>query len=213
VCPALQKAKIWRDRENSNQQRLMLNEQQPARVPKFTEVGFLKSRVPEGIWGEIQAYYRQNRHKEVREGWRVGDAYVNHWESPTTVVPLTYGMRKRVFDALRPVLEEWSGAALEPTACYGIRLYHNRSVLREHVDRVATHAVSAIINVDQDVEEPWPLTILDHAGNTHTLVMQPGDMVYYESASAIHGRAAPLRGNYYANMFVHYRPRQDWHYD
>ena len=31
-----------------------------------------------------------------------------------------------------------------------------------HVDTVGTHVVSAIINVDQDVEQDWPLLILDH---------------------------------------------------
>jgi hypothetical protein len=31
-----------------------------------------------------------------------------------------------------------------------------------HVDTVNTHVVSAIINVDQQVEKDWPLLILDH---------------------------------------------------
>jgi prolyl 4-hydroxylase len=57
-----------------------------------------------------------------------------------------------------------------------------------HVDTVNTHVVSAIINVDQDVDEDWPLLILDHADNEVNLVMQPGDMVLYESAKLLHGR-------------------------
>ena len=44
------------------------------------------------------------------------------------------------------------------------RKYTNGSVLRMHVDTVGTHVVSAIINVDQDVEKDWPLLILDHQG-------------------------------------------------
>ncbi len=40
------------------------------------------------------------------------------------------------------------------------RKYNNGSVLRMHVDTVETHVVSAIINVDQGVEEDWPLLIL-----------------------------------------------------
>ena len=44
------------------------------------------------------------------------------------------------------------------------RKYTNGSVLRMHVDTVGTHVVSAIINVDQDVEKDWPLLILDHDG-------------------------------------------------
>ncbi len=68
------------------------------------------------------------------------------------------------------------------------RKYTNGSILRMHVDTCTTHVVSAIINVDQDVEEDWPLLILDHEDNEHNLIMQPGDMVLYESAKALHGR-------------------------
>ena len=51
------------------------------------------------------------------------------------------------------------------------------AVRRMHVDTALTHVVSAIINVDQDVEEPWELLILDHLHQEHSLVMAPGDMV------------------------------------
>eukprot|EP00934_Nitzschia_sp_Nitz4_P001932 Nitzschia sp. Nitz4//scaffold3_size479765//398844//399468//NITZ4_000171-RA/size479765-exonerate_protein2genome-gene-1.375-mRNA-1//-1//CDS//3329550971//1932//frame0 len=34
--------------------------------------------------------------------------------------------------------------------------------------------------------------------------MEPGDMVLYESHSIIHGRPFPLKGNYFANVFVHF---------
>lgn len=57
-----------------------------------------------------------------------------------------------------------------------------------HVDTANTHVVSAIINVDQDVDKPWELLILDHNDNEHSLEMQPGDMVLYESAKLLHGR-------------------------
>jgi prolyl 4-hydroxylase len=36
--------------------------------------------------------------------------------------------------------------------------------------------------------------------------MEPGDLVLYESHSVIHGRPFKLRGNYYANIFVHFEP-------
>jgi len=39
--------------------------------------------------------------------------------------------------------------------------------------------------------------------------MEPGDIVYYESAKALHGRNTPLKGGYYANIFTHYRPTGD----
>lgn len=36
--------------------------------------------------------------------------------------------------------------------------------------------------------------------------MAPGDMVLYESHSVIHGRPFPLKGKYFANVFVHFEP-------
>jgi prolyl 4-hydroxylase len=36
--------------------------------------------------------------------------------------------------------------------------------------------------------------------------MEPGDMVFYESATCVHGRPTPLKGKYFANAFIHYKP-------
>lgn len=55
--------------------------------------------------------------------------------------------------------------------------------------------------------------IYDFAGRLHLVTMEPGDIVYYESARCMHGRMKPLRGEYYVNLFSHYRPKgdPDWH--
>jgi prolyl 4-hydroxylase len=66
--------------------------------------------------------------------------------------------------------------------------------------------ISAIINVDQDCDEPWPLEVIGHDGVAVNLTMEPGDMVLYESHSVIHGRPYPLSGTYYANLFLHFEP-------
>ena len=92
-----------------------------------------------------------------------------------------------------------------------IRRYTNGSWLTNHVDRFNTHVISAILNVAQDVGEDWPLYILDNAGNTHKVVIQPGQMVWYESARAVHGRPQPLHGNYYDNIFIHFKPFGKWY--
>ena len=57
------------------------------------------------------------------------------------------------------------------------------------------------------------MEIYDFAGRLHLVPMQPGDIVYYESARCLHGRMNPLRGEYYINLFSHYRPIGDpsWH--
>jgi prolyl 4-hydroxylase len=63
-----------------------------------------------------------------------------------------------------------------------------------------------IINVDQDVDEDWPLEVYGHDGKAYNVTMKPGDMVLYESHSIIHGRPFPLKGRFYANIFVHFEP-------
>ena len=102
-------------------------------------------------------------------------------------------------------MEEWTGVPQISSSVYGIRTYHNNSVLTPHCDRMPLIS-SAIINVDQDVDEPWFLEVYDHAGVAHNVSMAPGDLVLYESHSVIHGRPFPMKGKYYANIFVHFEP-------
>jgi prolyl 4-hydroxylase len=65
---------------------------------------------------------------------------------------------------------------------------------------------SAIINVAQDLDEPWPLEVYGHDGKAANVTMEPGDMVLYESHSVIHGRPFPMKGRFMANIFVHFEP-------
>jgi prolyl 4-hydroxylase len=65
---------------------------------------------------------------------------------------------------------------------------------------------SAIINVAQEVDEPWYLEVYDHQGVAHNVTMEPGDLVLYESHSIIHGRPFKMNGKLYANIFVHFEP-------
>ena len=58
--------------------------------------------------------------------------------------------------------------------------YTRGAWLMPHVDRMETHVISAIINIDQKVDTEWPLQIQDHQGRMHELVMKPGEMVLYE---------------------------------
>ncbi len=59
--------------------------------------------------------------------------------------------------------------------------------------------VSAIINVDQDVDEPWPIEVYAHDGTAYNVTMAPGDMVLYESSTVLHGRPVPLKGRSYVS--------------
>ena len=80
---------------------------------------------------------------------------------------------------------------LSPTSIYGIRVYKEGSILAPHVDRLPL-VTSAIINVDQDVDEDWPLEVIGHDGVAYNITMEPGDMLLYESHSIIHGKKVVL---------------------
>lgn len=88
---------------------------------------------------------------------------------------------------------------------YGIRQYTEGAILSPHADRNPLIS-SCIINVAQDVEEDWPLEVYGRDGLAYNVTMKPGDMVLYESHSLIHGRPFPLKGKYFANVFVHFQP-------
>ena len=58
---------------------------------------------------------------------------------------------------------------------------------------------SCIIQVAQDIDEPWPVEVISHAGVAYNVTMEPGDMVLYESHSILHGRPFPLVGRFYVS--------------
>ena len=78
-----------------------------------------------------------------------------------------------------------------------------------HVDREETHAASVIVNIGQyGMDEAWPLQIYDlHSGEMTNVTMEPGELLFYESAKCLHGREVPLQGDAFVSLFAHYRPR------
>jgi prolyl 4-hydroxylase len=130
--------------------------------------------------------------------------------------------------------QAWTGQPQSSTSVYGIRIYQNNSILAPHVDRLPLVS-SAILNVAQDVDEPWFLEVYDHQGHgtsvrfvldasrtalyygelnpcsfshyaAHNVSMDAGDLVLYESHSIIHGRPFRMHGKFYANIFIHFEP-------
>ena len=76
-----------------------------------------------------------------------------------------------------------------------------------HRDREQTHIIGTIINIDQKVEKNWFLEIEDHKSRKHKVTLFPGEVLFYESASLLHGRPEPLKGDYFSNIFCHYMPK------
>ena len=82
---------------------------------------------------------------------------------------------------LKPMHEEWAGVELVGATAYGLRLYQNNSRLLMHVDKSNSHVISCILHIDHsDDAEPWPIVIEDFQGNTNEVILENGDMLFYE---------------------------------
>jgi prolyl 4-hydroxylase len=197
----------------TEEDRLQMSYRQPQSMINYTNTGFMKIRAPKEVYDLLINHWNMNHKYEISEAWGAGNIYVNHWESPTYMTSVEdtklrgggAQLKQKIWDAAKTTIEQWTGMEQKPTSMYGIRKYTNGAVLAPHVDRLPLVS-SCIVNVDQDVDEPWPLEVYDRNGNAVNVTMEPGDMVLYESGSLIHGRPFPLKGRYYANIFIHFEP-------
>jgi len=223
--------------------RIAMSNRQPKSMVNYTKTGFTKIRAPEEVFELIKEFWEKNKDKQVVEEWSKSNTYVNHWSSTSYFVSVDnatldgggYSLRQKIWNAARDTISEWTGQQLAECSLYGIRVYKEGAVLAPHVDRLPLVS-SAIINVDQDVDEPWPLEVIGHDGIAHNITMvpgtslpshlsipssevsthlclisqfcfsTPGDLVLYESHSILHGRPFPLKGRFMANVFVHFEP-------
>lgn len=148
---------IWHDK------RIGLNFVQPKVVRAVTQSGFELRPLPAATFLWLSDWYAQEQRRRLEEEVEsTAGPCMNQLVAPSTMTHLTGELKQRLSRDLRPILESWFNGPLELTSIYGIRKYVNGSVLRMHVDTANTHVVSAIINVDQDVDVDWPLVILDH---------------------------------------------------
>ena len=117
-----------------------------------------------------------------------------------------YCCQDTILETLHPLAEEWARTRLLGTSVYGIRRYTTRGWLAAHLDRMDTHVISVIIHVAHGGGGTWPLVISDHQGAVHRVTLEPGQMLLYESAKLPHGRPEPFAGQFYDNIFVHFKP-------
>jgi len=220
ICP--ENGGFTTDGRQTIQHLMALNEEQPDWVPKFTKVGFEKTKIPSDLYTELLREYQRVKQNMVLES--CAKAVINCEEiiddeeecslrtsRRTFIMNLNGVVLDKLKHKLHPLAEAWAGVQLKHEATYGIRRYTNGSWLTSHVDRFNTHVISAILNIGQSVSTAWPLYIVSNDGTNHAVTMEPGEMVWYESARAVHGRPEPLEGEYYDNLFIHYRPVGDWY--
>ena len=236
-CTSLdERWKVWFI-EIAYQMRVMQNYLQPQVVRPVTEAGFELRRMPEETFSWLKEFYYESGEgvknatngvtttskrrtnldtDELKKAIGVlmeesmAGTCLNQIDVPTEIKSLPIDLKTRLVKEVGKTFEEWYGGKLIATSIYGVRRYFEGSILRMHVDTIVTHAVSAIINIGQQVDEDWPLVILDHQGREHSITMEPGDLLLYESAKLVHGRPSLLKGDYYDNLFIHFMPVYGW---
>ena len=191
----------------SNGQGPMFTKEPNEYIPNYTQVGFKKANLDDQLFEKIKKFYTSNLEKNKPEFVEGGYVEIQETgESGSDVIELSDKLRKEIHNSLKPQLEAWSKTELIPTFVYGIRVYKKGSVLIPHRDKLKTHIISAIINVDQEVDEGWPLIIEDNYYRKHHVFLNPGEVIFYESARLDHGRPLPLKGEKFANIFCHFMP-------
>lgn len=217
--------------ESNENDRIVMNLEQPPTQHNYTEVGFKQIKAPKAAWEPLINFYNKYKARAKLEKWYRGATIVNSWEAPSYMVSFEdpefkegTRVKELIWEGVKPIIEEWVGHKIEPTSLYGIRIYTGGSILATRksfphsilkiislfsyfldVDRLPLVS-SCIINVDQDVDEAWPIEVYDHNGRAYNVSMEPGDLVLYESSTVLHGRPFPMVGRKYANIFVHFKP-------
>ena len=184
-------------------------------IPQCTPLGFKKIKVPEDTWKLILETYALLKDKEVDEQFQ-GKETIIQGSGNSTILSMDHlpTLRSVIHQQLHKLHEDWAGIEIEPSFIYGIRSYKQAATLAMHKDRIETHHISSIILVDKDLTcgcehrefgDDWGLQIIDHNGTEHTVYLEPGEMVLYESAICEHGRKEMYQGKFYNNFFVHYK--------
>lgn len=159
--------------------RIAMSLRQPQSMQNYTEMGFKKIKAPEAVFKLIKDFWEKNQNQQSEERWPVGNTYTNHWLMPTYMVSVEdsrlrgggHKLKQAIWNAARDTIQEWTGEELTECSLYGIRVYKEGAVLAPHVDRLPLVS-SAIINVAQDVDEPWPLEVYAHDGKAYNVTME-----------------------------------------
>lgn len=173
-------------------------------VQNFTQYGFGLARAPQGLTEALR--------EGITGGLERGEARLEYdvdvIEGPRCLFIDRPDLTARTLKELQSYTEAWAGMELTPHIAYGFRLYQNNSVLNMHVDKKQTHIISMILHIwSSEDSEPWPIYIEDLNGNTHEVILAPGDILFYESSKCLHGRPKMFNGGLYSSVFIHFYPK------
>jgi hypothetical protein len=92
--------------------------------------------VPQDLWEIILAFYNNNADKEKIEEFTTGYTIVNFWDAPSYMtsfedpdIPEAANVKQKIWDGVRPIIEEWVGRPVYETSLYGIRKYTHGAIL------------------------------------------------------------------------------------
>ena len=131
------------------------------------------------MWKLLSDHWEAHKDKQKNEIWPAGNIYTNHWAAPTYMVSVEddslenagQTLKSAIWEAAKSTIEHWTGMEQKPTSMYGIRVYTEGAILNPHVDRLPLVG-SCIINVDQDVDEPWVLEVYDRHDRAVNVTME-----------------------------------------
>lgn len=175
-------------------------------LPRYTPSGLKKTRLPNHLRRRLSDFW-----KKFRTTGRVEPctAIIAGRTTLVSVAENDPALLRDLERAVKALLLDWLGFPdLQHTASYGIRTYRRGAALGYHVDRLRTHAFSAIIHVAHDPEGVagcWSLGAWDHTEKLHLVTFDDHDVLLYESATVIHGRPWPLQAESYSNLFIHFK--------
>ena len=181
--------------------------------PKFNRVPFKKIKLPDELYTDLYDEYYSIEFESLIGGiqdhpeWGKTVSGISNIKTNPHVgyARLSEHFMDKGFRILTPIMEEWSGMELLPTVGYGIRHYPDGSVLNLHRDVIQSHVLSCIVYVDRISSKNWALDYYDHQNNHHEVFFEKGDVLLYESL-CVHGRTTPFEGEFYRNMYFHWRP-------
>jgi len=157
---------------------------QPRTVPGFDTTAYGLIELPQEVRDHMWKYYKEHEAYRMIEAYSSIATGINQHIVNTTLVSFDLDMSQRDYIAMhliQPYVEQWAKRPLEFTSFYGIREYHRGHELRMHVDRVATHVFSVIVNLDQQgIDSDWTLDVINFDGTRNSVVMRPNTMLFYQ---------------------------------
>lgn len=114
---------------------------------------------------------------------------------------------ERLLEHLLPAIESHTGLALYKTYSYA-RCYELGNELERHLDREACEiTVSLALGHEGEI---WPLWLEDRQGQTHAVMLRPGDALIFRGAELPHWREVNRHGPS-TQAFLHYVDRDGPH--